>query len=141
MKRNNGFDQKIFTVVKESHLAAYIPGIGRRCKCGCDKIIIGRKGKVFFSPACRRRLYDVTKGRPIPKHYIDSTINLKIIDEPYQHRKLNIYLNKGNKIEIKIIPEYKELWDILNKIAEYRQLPHNAKIIPLNLLAQVNKGR
>ena len=141
MKANNGFNKKIFVVVKESHLAAYIPGVGRYCKCGCERLIIGRKGKVFFSPACRRRLYDATKGRPIPKHYIDSTINLKTIEEPFIHRKMNIYLNKGNKIELRIIPEYKEIWDILNKITEYRQLPYNERIIPLNLLAQVNKGR
>ena len=141
MKRNNGFNPKVFTVIKEKHLAAYIPGVGRYCKCGCERLIVGRKDKVFFSPACRRRLYDVTKGRPIPKNYIDSIINLKIIEEPYPHRKITVYLNKGNKIELKLIPEYKELWEILDKIAAYRQLPYNEKIIPLNLLAQVNKGR
>ena len=122
-------------------MVAYIPGVGRYCKCGCERLIVGRKDKIFFRPACRRRLYDITKGRPIPKKYIDSTINLQILNEPFIHRKINLYLNKGNKIEIKIIPEYKELWDILDKIAVYRQLPYNERIVPMNLLSQVNVGK
>ena len=141
MKRNNGFNPKTFTVIKEKHLAAYIPGVGRYCQCGCNRIIAGRIDKRFFSPACRRRNHDKTKGVPLPKYHLESLIFLKIIEEPYPHRKITLYLNKGNKIELKLIPEYKEIWDILNKITEYRQLPYNEKIIPLNLLAQVNKGR
>ena len=139
MKRNNGFDQKIFTVVKEKHLAAYIPGVGRYCKCGCERLIIGRKDKVFFNPGCRRRYYGQVNGiPPIPKHSIHCSINIKIIETPFPHRKIILYLNKGNRIDLQIIPEYKELWNMLEKIAFYRQLPIKERIVPMNILSQVN---
>lgn len=101
----------------------FLKGIGRYCKCGCKRHIIGRPDKQFFNSSCRNRwckkIGTVQYSYGSPKT-LQAQISLVI--EPDGTRKLRLYLNKREKKEIKLTRSESELWRVLDQIAKFRNL-------------------
>lgn len=118
MPPNRGYDPKQFIASKIIKTVIFLPGIGRFCKCGCNEHVSGRKDKLFFSSQCRRKYYDIEKGRKPSKYHLDARIHL--ISKEQDFHLLVIYFNNGKKFEYKIRPKT-NVFAILEKISKYRQ--------------------
>ena len=137
MNHNRGYDDETFIVSTERKEIALLPNIGKFCKCGCGKRIEGKiikrrigkniityfrkaqKNKIFFSESCKVKYFNTTTPKKL-KPSLNALISLKIHDDETPYRELTLYLKSNSKQIIKITPEHKELWNILEKICKYR---------------------
>lgn len=133
---NRGYNKDIFLVSKASKEIALIPGLGKFCRCGCNKPIEGKiitqrtksgreikyfrkpyPDQIFASRGCKTRHYNRIKGYQ-SRRILKCIINLIPNDD--QTRTLTIYLTKGKKEIFTISHTQKRLWTYLEKISKFR---------------------
>lgn len=165
MESYKKFNSDLFIASTETkpiiHLKVNGVPLGNFCKCGCGKRLVGKiikrknwrtgieqefqmpvlSNQVFFSKNHKNRYFEKRRTDHKSNNAVDCRIRLSVENDKGQYRKLTVYLKKGSSIELKILPEYKELWQTLEKIAEYRKFKVSEKIIPTNLLSIINLNR
>lgn len=112
----------VYDIEHTSKPLIYLKGIGRRCEV-CNKHIFGRKDKRICSKKChdKRRWNAEKNNKRITS--IHASISLSKTREKTDYRLLSLYLKKGIIHHVKITPEYKELWALLDKIENFRKMP------------------
>lgn len=161
-------DKKNYVVNKESREVIFLKidgkPLGRYCELpGCNKRLVGQKvtrlnrkngrmqtfelpimpNQKFCSNSHRTKFYNIKYNvkdqRALSKASLDCRISLNVQhDKDGAYRLVSLYLMKGNKITQKIRSTNKELWEVLDKIAYYRNSNHKERIKPMNLLSLVN---
>ena len=120
--------RKIYDVEYTAKPVILLKGIGKYCKCGCGKHVFGNKKKEFFNSSCRRRYYE--RSHPESKYArqkntmigLHAFINLHKNENKNPYRIMKVYLKKGIIEEVKITPESKDLWALLDKINQFRDI-------------------
>jgi|SRR6185437_6997532 len=114
-------DKKVFDKEFTSKPIIFLKGIGRRCEV-CNKHIFGRKDKRLCSRKChdKKRWKAERNQKRITSLHASISLAKKIGKTEY--RVLSLYLKKGVIHQIKITPESKELWSLLEKIEQFRDI-------------------
>ena len=101
-----------------------LPGIGKLCKCGCNRLIISKNPRRrFFNNACRRRnFYKNTHPDTIHKSKNRLHATLKLAPNDDNTRTLTVYLNDSHKEIIKLKPN-NPVWIFLDHIYKFRLSP------------------
>lgn len=153
MKKNNSdYDKNILIVSKEMREVAFLPGIGKFCKCGCGSRVTGIKvrrklksgevitydrkpqeNKVFATRYCKLR-YFARQGQNKYRRTISCGITLIPDSEKNPSRTLTIYGKLGNKTKKFIITpkNFPTLWKYLDIIQEFRN--NKTKHKPVEIL-------
>jgi hypothetical protein len=103
----------------------FIKGLGRKCPV-CSRHIVGKSNKTTCSDKCTKRIGYIKnkdKWNNDNTNSIKSRVSIKKIEGSFEFRILSLYLKKGLVHRIKITPEYVELWNILEKIQKFRDIP------------------
>ena len=109
----------IFDIEHKTKAVVFLKGIGRRCEI-CNKHIFGRKDKTTCSNKCRKIKYRLhTKQQN--NNSIQARISVKKQHGLQPYRIVSLYLKKGIINQVKITPEAKELWALLERIDNFRQ--------------------
>lgn len=120
-------EKQIFDKEHVNKPIIFLKGIGRRCEI-CNKHIFGRKDKTTCSNKCRKIKYRLnTKSQK--NNSIQARISITKTEGSKPYRLLSLYLKKGIIHQIKITPEYKELWSLLNKIQDFRDISKPLEIV------------
>lgn len=122
-------DKKVFDRENTCKTVIFLKGIGRRCEV-CNKHIFGDPRKKVCDRKCRRRKAYLKNGKMQDLTGLHAFITLKKQGTRQQYRILKVYLKKGSIEEVKITPESKELWSLLEKISQFRDISK-----PLEILA------
>jgi len=109
----------VFDIEYKTKAVVFLKGIGRRCEV-CDKHIFGRKDKTTCSNKCRKIKYRLhTKQQN--NNSIQARISVKKQHGLQPYRVVSLYLKKGIINQVKITPEAKELWALLERIDNFRK--------------------
>ena len=99
-----------------------LKGIGVYCIV-CGKHIFPRqKNQATCSQKCRAKKSYLKNKNDAIKEGLHAFISLKKYKTLKPYRIIKIYLKKGIKEEVKITPESKELWKLIDKIERFRDL-------------------
>ena len=115
-------DKKVFDKEHVSKPIIFLKGIGRYCPI-CKKHIFGRKDKIFCSEKCRWKKRD-TERRRTGKDIvgIHAFISLQKHGNTKPYRIIKLYLKKVIIEQVNITPKSKELWNLLEKIHQFRNI-------------------
>lgn len=134
---NRGYDKETFIVSLQQNEIALLPNLGKFCKAGCGKRIEGKvvkrkignkitiyfrkaqKNKEFCTTNCKVKFFNKNTSRKL-RPSLSALIGLKVLNDKTPYRELTVYLKNNSKLHLKITPEYKELWNVLEKICKYR---------------------
>ena len=125
--------------MSEQKVSIHLKGVGRFCQANCGRRLEGKlvtklvngKEKTYFRPAPKNMLFcskscknreGIKKwkmGQPKTMH---ATIKLKVMYDKNPYRELVIYLNNSAKESFKVTPDYKDLWNFLEKISKFRDI-------------------
>src|SRR5574337_163934 len=101
----------------------FIKGVGRKCPV-CSRHIVGRSDKTTCSPKCTKKIgYIKNKDKwnnSSSNNSLKCRISIKKYENNLEYRILSIYLKKGVVHKIKITPSYGELWNVVEKIQNFR---------------------
>jgi len=116
-------DKPVFDKEQVSKTVIYLKGIGRRCQV-CDKHLFGRIDKKTCSQKCRSKMRYEKTGKIQPNIIgVHAFISLRTCKQRNKEfRVIKVYLKKGVIEEVKITPESKELWSLLEKIEQFRDI-------------------
>lgn len=113
-------DRKVFDKEHINKPIIFLKGIGRRCEV-CNKHIFGRKDKTTCSNKCRKIKYRMhTKQQN--NNSIQARISITKYEGNKQYRIVSLYLKKGIIHQVQITKESKELWSLLEKIEQFRDI-------------------
>ena len=120
----------VFDREQVNRTIVFLPGVGRRCIV-CNKHIFGRIDKKTCSQRCRSKMrYEKTGKTQTNLIGVHAFISLKAYrDKNEEFRILKIYLKKGVTQEVKITQESKELWSLLEKIEQFRDVSKPLEIM------------
>ena len=123
-------EKPVFDKEQVSKTVVFLKGVGRRCQV-CNKHIFGRTDKKTCSNGCRSKMAREVKGNVQTNVMgVHAFISLKTYKEKNQEfRILKVYLKKGVIEEVRITPESKELWSLLEKIEQFRDISKPLEII------------
>ena len=122
-------DQKPFDRETTCKSVIFLKGIGRRCEF-CNKHIFGRIDKKTCGNKCRSKMQREKKGNVQTNLLgLHAFVSLKTTGNKKQYRIMKLYLKKGVIEEVKITPESKELWSLLEKIEQFRDISKPLEII------------
>ena len=123
LTRNSHKNQKVFDIETTNKQIVFLKGIGRRCLV-CNKHLFGRLDKKTCSQKCRSKMrYEKTGKEQTNTKGLHAFIQLQSYKENNSRfRILKLYLIKGIVEEVKITPESKELWSLLEKIEQFRDI-------------------
>ena len=115
-------DKQHFDKEHVSKPIIFLKGIGKYCPV-CKKHIFGRKDKVFCSERCRWKKRD-SKRRRTGKDIIGihAFVSLQKHGNKKPYRIIKLYLKKGIIEQVIINPQSKELWSLLEKIDQFRNI-------------------
>ena len=114
--------EDVFISRKEAQTLVMLPGIGRFCKCGCNRHITGRKDKIFFNQNHKHKYYE-RQGKHrnnYGKETLPALIKLRL--EPDGTRIIRLYLKKNIFQDVKITKNDKLIWDALERIKNFRNI-------------------
>lgn len=111
-------EKHLFDKEQTNKSIIFLKGIGRRCEV-CNKHIFGDPRKKVCGQKCRRRKAYLKNGKTQDLIGLHAFITLKKIGK---NRIMKIYLKKGVIEEVKISEESRELWALLEKISNFRQI-------------------
>ena len=114
--------EDVFVSRQEAKTLVMLPGIGRFCKCGCNRHITGRKDKLFFNQSHKHRYYEKEGKRHLNygKETLPALIKLRL--EPDGSRIIRLYLKKNIFQDIKITKNDRLLWEALERIKKFRNM-------------------
>ena len=113
-------DKEIFDKEHITKSIVFLKGIGRRCEI-CKKHIFGRKDKTTCSNKCRKIKYRLSTKQK-NNNSIQARISIIKTEGCKPYRMISLYLKKGIVHQVKITPESKELWNLLDKIQSFRNI-------------------
>lgn len=114
--------KNVYDVERVSLPSLLLKGVGRYCEAeGCNNHVFGRKDKTTCSNKCRKRKYR-THTKQQKNNSIQARISIVKKQGKESYRIVSLYLKKGVIHEVKITSESKELWNILEKIANFRDI-------------------
>lgn len=111
--------RQVFDIEYKNTPSLLLKGIGKTCDV-CGKHIYGRPNKKTCSDKCRFKKGNDKHRDSKVKVGLHAFISLKKSDAVKPYRIIKVYLKKGIIEEIKITPESKELWALLEKISKFR---------------------
>ena len=114
-------DKKVFDKEFVAKPIIFLKGIGRRCPI-CNRHIFGRADKKTCSDKCRRRQVYLNHNKQEKNNVIKAQISILKKHGRKEYRILSLYLKKGIVHQIQITSEYKELWSLLEKIEQFRDI-------------------
>lgn len=119
-------DKKVFDKEFTSKPIIFLKGVGRYCQAkGCNKHVFGYSNKKYCSNKCRWKSSSGTYAKKRQENImlgIHSFVNLRKYGKSNPYRIMKIYLKKGVIQEVKITPDSKELWSLLEKIEQFRDI-------------------
>lgn len=122
-------DKPVFDKEQVSKTVIFLKGIGRRCEV-CNKHIFGDPRKKVCGQKCRRKKAYLKNGKQQDLTGVHAFITLRKSQTTKPYRIIKLYLKKGIIEEVRITPESKELWSLLEKIEQFRDISK-----PLEILA------
>lgn len=114
--------KKVYDIQYVSKPVLFLKGIGRTCPI-CGNHVTGHPNKKYCSEKCSNKNNN-NKNHKDKEILVGlhSFISLKVQGGSKPYRILKVYLKKGIIHQVKITPESKELWSLLDKITEFRDI-------------------
>ena len=99
-----------------------LKGIGKTCEV-CGRHIFGRANKKTCSNKCRYKKGNDKHRESKNKIGLHAFILLKKSNTKVPYRVIKVYLKRGVIEELKITPDSKALWNLLERISTFRTNP------------------
>ena len=123
-------DKKVFDKEHVSKPIIFLKGVGKYCEV-CHKHIFPRqKNQTCCSNKCRWKKRDQLRrrtGKDIVG--IHAFVSLKKHGTKRPYRVIKLYLKKGIIEEVTITPQSKELWSLLEKIDQFRNISKPLEVV------------
>ena len=120
--------QKVYDIETFTKPSIFLKGIGRYCEV-CNKHLFGRQRKT-----CSKKCNDIKSWHKkrndnrITSLHANISLN-PILENNQEYRIISIYLKRGVIEHLRITKESKELWNQLEKIANFRDINQSLEIM------------
>ena len=114
--------RKVYDIQYISKPILFIKGVGRCCPV-CGNHVTGHPNKIYCTERCSNKANNDKNHKGKEKLIgLHAFISFKTYNRTEPYRILKVYLKKGIVHQVKITPESKELWKLIDKIAEFRDI-------------------
>ena len=116
--------RKVYDIEYQSKASLLLKGVGKQCEICGKHIFINTLGRprTTCSDRCRHKKRNDRHRENIKLVGLHSFIVLKRHGVKKPYRVMKLYLKKGLVEEIKITPMSKQLWSLLNRIENFRDI-------------------